>query len=106
LTLGGVRYATEALRAPGSWLQAVEDIGSGEIPREVVPTDEQTEEYALMGLRLAEGIDARSLGTSPNLVRNINSLIDDGLLEEHGGRLRTTQRGRPLLNAVLREIFA
>jgi hypothetical protein len=33
-------------------------------------------------------------------------LISSGLLEESAGRLRTTASGRPLLNAILREIFA
>lgn len=106
LTLGGTRYATEALRAPGAWLQAVETRGSGEAPRETVPRTEQVEEYALMGLRLAEGVDAAPLRDDLNLSNNINGLISSGLLEEMQGRLRTTAAGRPLLNAILREIFA
>jgi oxygen-independent coproporphyrinogen-3 oxidase len=106
LTLGATRLATEALRAPGTWLQAVEARGSGEMPREVVPEAEQIEEYALMGLRLADGVDAVPLRDNPSLSRNINGLISSGLLEETQGRLRTTDAGRPLLNAILREIFA
>jgi oxygen-independent coproporphyrinogen-3 oxidase len=106
LTLGGTRYATEALRAPGAWLQAVETRGSGEAPRETVPRTEQVEEYALMGLRLAEGVDAAPLRDDLYLSNNINGLISSGLLEEMQGRLRTTAAGRPLLNAILREIFA
>jgi oxygen-independent coproporphyrinogen-3 oxidase len=106
LTLGGTRYATEALRAPGAWLQAVEERGSGEVPREIVPAEEQVEEYALMGLRLAEGIDATPLRADPTLSHNISGLISSGLLEESRGMLRTTAAGRPLLNAILREIFA
>jgi oxygen-independent coproporphyrinogen-3 oxidase len=106
LTLNGARHATEALRVPGAWLQAVEERGSGEIPREVVPGQELAEEYALMGLRLAEGIEARPLRTDPTLSRRINGLISSCLLEESQGRLRTTPAGRPLLNAILREMFA
>jgi oxygen-independent coproporphyrinogen-3 oxidase len=106
LTLGGTRCATEALRAPGAWLQAVEERGSGEVPREIVPAEEQVEEYALMGLRLAEGIDATPLRADPTLSHNISGLISSGLLEESRGMLRTTAAGRPLLNAILREIFA
>ncbi len=106
LTLGGTRYATEALRAPGAWLQAVETRRSGETLREIVPEAEQIEEYALMGLRLAEGVDAAPLRDLPSLSNNINGLIFSGLLKESQGRLRTTAAGRPLLNAILREIFA
>jgi oxygen-independent coproporphyrinogen-3 oxidase len=76
------------------------------MPREVVPEAEQIEEYALMGLRLADGVDAVPLRDNPSLSRNINGLISSGLLEETQGRLRTTDAGRPLLNAILREIFA
>jgi oxygen-independent coproporphyrinogen-3 oxidase len=106
LTLGGARCATEALRAPGAWLQAVEERGSGEVPCEVVPADEQVEEYTLMGLRLAEGIDPAPLRESTTFSSNISALISSGLLEESAGRLRTSASGRPLLNAILREIFA
>ncbi|MGI1662170.1 radical SAM family heme chaperone HemW [Palleronia sp. KMU-117] len=106
LTLDGRRLATEALRAPGAWLQAVDQQGSGERPREVVPPEEQLEEFALMGLRLSEGIDAAPLRADPIINNNINDLISDGLLEDRTGRLTATARGRPLLNAVLRAIFA
>jgi oxygen-independent coproporphyrinogen-3 oxidase len=76
------------------------------VPREIVPAEEQVEEYALMGLRLAEGIDATPLRADPTLSHNISGLISSGLLEESRGMLRTTAAGRPLLNAILREIFA
>jgi oxygen-independent coproporphyrinogen-3 oxidase len=106
LTLGGHRLATETLRAPGAWLQSVEGRGSGEIQRESVPPEEQLEEYALMGLRLTEGIAAMPLLDQSNIASNINALVSDGLLEKRDGRLAATRSGRPLLNAVLRAIFA
>lgn len=106
LTLGNRRVATEALRAPGAWLQAVENRGSGELPRDPLPEEEQLEEFALMGLRLREGVELAPLLSRRELFHNINGLIESGLLERRGERLCATPAGRPLLNAVLREIFA
>jgi oxygen-independent coproporphyrinogen-3 oxidase len=106
LTLGDSRFATEALRAPGAWLEAVEGRGSGERPREAVPDAEQLEEFALMGLRLREGVDPAPFQSDKKLLKNISVLRESGLLELSGGRLRATAAGRPLLNGVLRGIFA
>jgi oxygen-independent coproporphyrinogen-3 oxidase len=106
LTLDSSRYATEAMRAPGAWLQAVETRGSGELPRELVPAGEQLEEFALMGLRLREGVDLAPFRQNKNLIHNINGLVNSGLLEVNDARLQASPAGRPLLNAVLREIFA
>ncbi len=106
LTLGGRRYAAECLRAPGAWLQSVEFAGSGEIAREILPEEEALEEFALMGLRLREGVDMAAFQVNSAIVRNIKELVEVGLLELFDGRLRATPAGRPLLNAVLREIFA
>lgn len=107
LTLEGRRLATEAVRAPGAWLEAVESIGTGELPTEVVPDAERALELLLMGLRLSEGIDVRRFGRlaeqdlSPSAV---NNLTDMGMIERHGHILRVTTQGRPVLNAILREL--
>ncbi|WP_237168688.1 radical SAM family heme chaperone HemW [Paracoccus shandongensis] len=109
ITLPGGRYATEAHRAPGAWLHAVETTGTGESLRELVPMDEQATEYLLMSLRLREGLDearhARLAG-APLDEGAVGRLADLGMVERAGGRLRTTRQGRPLLNAILRELAA
>ncbi|WP_234854369.1 radical SAM family heme chaperone HemW [Paracoccus everestensis] len=105
----GGRLATEAHRAPGAWLHTVERQGTGESLREVVPLDEQATEYLLMSLRLAKGLDearyARLAGT-PLDKDAVSRLADLGMVERSDGRLRTTRAGRPLLNAILRELAA
>lgn len=105
----GGRFATEAYRAPGAWLRAVETQGTGESLREAVPLDEQATEYLLMALRLSEGLDmarhARLAG-APLDPAAIARLADLGMLDCNGHRLRTTAAGRPLLNAILRELAA
>jgi len=106
LTLGGMRWTTEALRAPGAWLQAVWQ-GSGELPRAAVPWEEQATEYLLMSMRLAEGMDlARHarLARKPLSGTAIADLSMMGLVETGDGRLWATRAGRPVLNAILRAL--
>ncbi len=109
LTLPGGRVATEAHRMPGAWLQAVESAGTGEMPRDMVPAAEQATEYLLMSLRLTEGLDeARYAGISGHGldVDTLKSLIDLEMIERSEGRIRATGQGRPVLNAILRELAA
>ena len=64
---------------------------------------------AMMGLRLAEGIDLgryAALAGAAMPEERIDELAGLGLVESDGGRLRTTPAGRPLLDAVLRRLLA
>ena len=107
LTLGGARYATEAPRAPGAWLAKVCEIGQGELPREALDADAQVAEFLLMGLRVTEGVDMRRFTQLSNSFysNNINDLVESGMIETTNGMLRLTPKGRPLLNAVLRQLL-
>ena len=57
----------------------------------------------MMGLRLSGGIDYSE--NSEKILHNINSLLENSLLEVVSGKLRATPKGRPLLNYVLRELL-
>jgi oxygen-independent coproporphyrinogen-3 oxidase len=109
LTIDGTRWATEAIRAPEAWLAAVEAGAGGQAARTAVAPPEQAVEMAMMGLRLAEGIDlARfaALARAPMDEARIADLEGLGLVAREGGRMRTTPAGRPLLDAVLGRLFA
>ena len=109
LTVGGARWATVAPRAPGAWLQMVEDGRAGEEPREVVVAEEQATELLLMGLRLQEGVDlARytALAGRPLDAEKVAELDAMGLVTQTEGRLRATEPGRAVLNGVLRALLA
>jgi putative oxygen-independent coproporphyrinogen III oxidase len=109
MTLPQGRAATEALRAPGAWLAAVESRGTGETLRTFVPRDEQGTEYLLMGMRLAEGIDEERLARLAGRALDEDSLArlqDMGMIQRLDGRVRATPEGRPVLNAILRELAA
>ncbi|WP_118134178.1 radical SAM family heme chaperone HemW [Oceanicella sp. SM1341] len=109
LTLQDGRTATETLREPMSWLSAVTEQGSGESLRESVSAADQATEYMLMSLRLAEGSDlARyaALGGTAVSPDTVAGLEEAGLLWQRGSRIGATRTGRPLLNAILRELLA
>ena len=100
LTVQGVRHATEAPKAPLPWLEAVLD-GRDVETREVLSDREVRDERIMMGLRLREGVPEELLAgieTGP--------MEELGLVERRDGRVRLTEAGRPLLNAVLRELLA
>ena len=108
LTLNGQRYATDTPLSPALWLEKVRKTGSGEQSSTSLPLDEQMTEFLLMGLRLSDGIDltrASALQGSPFVVQN-KYLSEDGLITTTNGRLSVTPKGRPLLNAILRELIA
>lgn len=103
VTIDGQRYATEAPLGPFDWLKAVRTGGSGENERSALSLADQTSEFLLMGLRVTEGVSLSRLNmlSSGSYTNNINDLRELGMVEIADERLRVTQKGRPLLNAVL-----
>ncbi len=104
LTIDGQRYATEAPRAPRKWLDAVV-MGRGECGRTVLSKDDIQSERVLMGLRLLDGIPAEWIPRVWEQVNKVNKLYEFAALEIHGGRLRASRAGRPVLNAIIRELL-
>ena len=103
LTLNGSRIGSETALNPTEWLA-----NPGDSAREVIPRDEQAIEYLLMGLRLRDGIDLERLKSRFGLVlepQKLKSLLELALIELDGPTLRTTREGRPVLNAILRELI-
>ncbi len=109
ITLSGQRHATETELAPLGWLKRVEQTGSGETVRDAVSPREQAEEYAMMSLRLSEGLNRarfRRLNGAdfdPKVLDRLESL---GMIEQSANCVRTTHDGRRVLNAVLRDLLA
>jgi oxygen-independent coproporphyrinogen-3 oxidase len=110
LNIGGVRYATETEKRPESWLMRVEASGHGLTVNEPLMTGEQADEYLLMGLRLAEGIDPEryeKLSGRPLDEKRISILKEEGAIESMAdGRLRVTLSGFPVLDAVVADLAA
>ena len=109
MTLPSGRVATEAYRDPAEWLDAVRAGGSGESLREGQSPDDRALEYLLMSMRLGEGMDLarhRALARADLPAAAIADMVGMGLVRQVGGRLAATGQGRPILNAILRELAA
>ncbi|MEM9476902.1 MAG: radical SAM family heme chaperone HemW [Pseudomonadota bacterium] len=105
LTLERRRIATSTPLGPSDWLDQVEQTGSGEAPRETLsPSDAQVERI-MIGLRLGEGMPMADVGSDCLNNNKINDLEDQHLVSVTDGTLVLTPQGRPLLNAILREIL-
>jgi oxygen-independent coproporphyrinogen-3 oxidase len=110
LDVDGERRATATERRPEAWLTRVEEQGHGVISDEELTPEQMGDEYLLMGLRLAEGIDperyARLAGRPLN-DRRIAILREEGALETTvDGKLRVTLAGFPVLDAVVADLAA
>lgn len=106
ITVAGRKFATEAHRAPGKWLAEVAK-GSGDSAKNEVIGPEQGLEYLLMCLRLAEGLDRKryeSLANRDFDPEKLAELTDLGMIEADNHSLRVTDKGRPVLNAILAEL--
>ena len=58
LDIDGERHATATEKRPETWLNRVEADGHGLITDDILTSEERGDEFLVMGLRLAEGIDA------------------------------------------------
>ena len=88
----------------------VEAIGNGIVADDLLNSEERADEFLLMGLRLREGIDPQryaALSGRPLDPRRIAILRDEGAITiSTDGRLRVTQDGFPLLDAVVADLAA
>jgi putative oxygen-independent coproporphyrinogen III oxidase len=110
LDIDGRRHATATEKRPEAWLMRVEASGTGVVTDDALSRVEASDEFLLMGLRLAEGIDlARfaALAGSPLAEKQITELTTHGLVETTpDGRLRVTAEGFPLLDAIVADLAA
>ncbi len=103
--------ATVRHRKPENWLAAVAAHGHGLAATGPLDAVTRGREALMMGLRLADGIDAATFvaRTGQRLAEAVDAvrlarLVDLGFVAADAAGLRLTPRGRPLLNAVLAEL--
>jgi oxygen-independent coproporphyrinogen-3 oxidase len=107
LTSGADRIATTQHRSPESWLKAVETDGSGAGPEHPLDAAARLEESVLMAMRLAEGLSktrfTHQTGRSfENAFGGVPlHLMGEGFVEMTDGALRTTPKGRLVLNQIV-----
>lgn len=103
--------ATLRRKKPEHWLAGVAESGHGMESETPLTVAERTTEALVMGLRLAEGLDAARFAarcgtTLADAVKPdaVARLVAQGLLTSDARGLRLTASGWPLANAVLAEI--
>ncbi|OYY67513.1 coproporphyrinogen-III oxidase family protein [Sphingomonas sp. 28-63-12] len=105
--------ATVRHKKPENWMSAINRNGNGaESETPLAPMMRQTEAM-LMGLRLGEGVDLARIAALGNCA--VDDVIDaaaaatlerEGLIARNGTRLRATDSGMPVLNAILAALIA
>ena len=110
LDIGGIRHAIATEKRPEAWLMRVEATGHGVVTDDALNSEERGDEFLLMGLRLAEGIDpGRYAALSGRALDpdRIAVLLEEGAITvDASGRLRVTQAGFPVLDAVVADLAA
>ena len=104
-------HATQRHRKPENWLSALARNGHGIVEETPLDPAAATVEALLMGLRLHEGVDRARIAALAGRpfdtlvdARAVDRLTRQGLLSRDGQRLRVTQAGMLLLDAILAEI--
>ncbi|RUX28902.1 coproporphyrinogen III oxidase [Mesorhizobium sp. M2A.F.Ca.ET.042.01.1.1] len=104
----GRRTVTIAERMPETWANLVEARGDGVTGGEVLTRAEEADEFLLMGLRLAEGIDLQryeALSGRGLSSARLSVLQEEGLVAPVGNaRLRATTAGMIVLDAVVADL--
>src|SRR5471030_2322850 len=110
LDLDGTRHAIATEKRPETWLIQVEATGHGVMSDDRLNSEERADEFLLMGLRLAEGIDPQRYAALSGRAldpRRIAVLREEGAITvDESGRLRVTQAGFPVLDAVVADLAA
>ena len=103
LTLNGVRTATVAHRRIADYVSGV----AAQTPwaeRDDMDADGAAEEAVLLGLRTVEGAPLKALEML-DITARAHDLAQDGFLVIQNGRVIATDKGRPLLDGVLKALL-
>ncbi len=112
VTSGGTVHATRQHRAPDIWLARVGEHGHATQQDDPLSDQDLVEEVTMMGLRLAEGLNAARFKarTGVHLEDAFepaarDRLVEAGYLETDSNGLRATAEGRQRLNAVVASLL-
>ncbi|HEV7277819.1 MAG TPA: radical SAM family heme chaperone HemW [Devosiaceae bacterium] len=110
LLLGNHRHATATEKLPFEWQKKVAARGHGLVTDDILSWEEEGDELLVMGLRLREGIDPHrftQLSGRAITQRQIDELKRIGFVEAlPNGHIRVTEKGWPVLDAVVADLAA
>jgi len=108
LLIDNVRHAIACEKQPGKWAALVAKTGSGLVVNDRLTWEEEADEYLVMGMRLKEGISLERYHQLSGRELNpgqISELRDIGFVERlDNGNLRVTDKGWPVLDAVVADL--
>lgn len=105
----GARFAHEAHKRPGAYIDAVREHGVGWSSETQLNGEEIADEMLLMGLRIDEGVDVAWIEALRGRPLNADAfawLQRQGLLVRDADRARLTIAGRALTNKIVAELVS
>lgn len=105
LGFGAGRLATTAALRPDDYIATVARTGTGTSEQEVLDAAAARDEYWLMGLRIADGIDPALAPGQPLAQHALASAGTSGLVWTAPGRIGLTPAGRLLANRVISDLL-
>jgi len=109
---GAARRAVVRRKLPEAWLAAVEAEGNGTESDAPADADERVGEALMMGLRLADGIEAGRFAAATGMTLDeavppvrLAPLVEGGFLVRDRAGLRATPHGMRVLNGVVRRLL-
>ncbi|RYD57743.1 MAG: coproporphyrinogen III oxidase [Sphingomonadales bacterium] len=96
--------ATVRHKKPENWIAAIGRNSHGLQIEDALTPHDRGVEALVMGLRLAEGVDLTRIPEAPIDAKAVDFLATQGLIVREGMRLRVTDTGMPVLEAILREV--
>lgn len=112
ISINGKRIATQTLKSPERWLENVEKQGHALEIWQELSLESEAEEMLMMGVRLSSGINynnfIRKNGYDLRDYINLKKrdlYTEQGLLENDASNLKTTIKGRLLLNRLTAELL-
>jgi len=108
VSVDGTKYATLCHAHPRTWRAAVDESDRGFAEWEALTREEEASELLLMGLRLVEGMPVGRydmVAGRPLDRTRLETLVAHGLVAVAGDRLKATQKGRPVLDAVIARLL-
>jgi oxygen-independent coproporphyrinogen-3 oxidase len=113
IAVGGARHATRQEKVPETWAARVERDGHATAERLPIAAEDAVAEAVMMGLRLAEGIDAARFARQTGVAladaldaREMARLVAGGFVVQRAGGIVATGVGRAVLNAVTAALLA
>ena len=108
VSYNSTRMSMVQINSPRNWLNSIHDKGNAIALKEVLTKNEAAMEVLITGLRLKEFLPSERFDQYSVLKLNeiikksrIKELIDEGFIEWKSSKIKTTYKGKSVLNSVL-----